>query len=202
MQKLNLKSSHKPVLNYYEALGQFRQIGVSHETAVRSAFQTLLETCCRQFSWTLVPEWEFRRPKQRSVRVDGAIVDAFRLAHGYWEAKDERDDLQKEVKKKFAIGYPKDNILFQAPDRAILYQNGKQVLDENISKADNLVQTLSQFFEYLPPAYEQWEDAVEHFQNEARRGSKGVNPARAQDQSKIHSSLYKLLSTLPRLHQS
>jgi predicted helicase len=174
MQKLNLKPSHKPVLNYYEALSQFRQLGVSHETAVRSAFQSLLESCCRQFSWTLVPEWEFRRPKQRPVRVDGAIVDAFRLSHGYWEAKDEHDDLQKEVKKKFAIGYPKDNILFQAPDRAILYQNGKHVLDEDISKADNLVQTLSQFFEYLPPAYEQWEDAVEHFQTEVPKLAEAV----------------------------
>jgi hypothetical protein len=127
MHKLSLKANHKPVLAYYEALGKFQHLGISHETAVRSAFQTLLEACCRQFSWTLVPEWEIKRPKLRPVRVDGALVDAFRLAHGYWEAKDEHDDLAKEVKKKFAVGYPKDNILFQAPERAILYQNGRQV---------------------------------------------------------------------------
>ncbi|MEN3333653.1 MAG: hypothetical protein V7641_3018 [Blastocatellia bacterium] len=174
MHKLNLKANHKPVLAYYEALGKFQHLGISHETAVRSAFQSLLETCCRQFSWTLVPEWEVKRPKQRSVRVDGALVDAFRLAHGYWEAKDERDDLAKEVKKKFAVGYPKDNILFQAPERAILYQNGKQVLDEDISKPDRLVETLSQFVEYLPPAYEQWEDAVGHFQNEVPKLAEAV----------------------------
>jgi len=100
------------------------------------------------------------------VRVDGAVVDAFHIAHGYWEAKDVHDDLEKEVKKKFAAGYPKDNIVFQAPERAILYQDGKRVLDEDISKATNLVQTLSLFFEYLPPAYAQWEDAVEHFKVE------------------------------------
>jgi len=174
MHKLNLKANHKPVLAYYDALGKFHHLGISHETAVRSAFQSLLETCCRQFSWTLVPEWEIKRPKQRPVRVDGALVDAFRLAHGYWEAKDEHDDLAKEVKKKFAVGYPKDNILFQAPDRAILYQNGKQVLDEDISKPDNLVETLSQFVEYLPPAYEQWEGAVGHFQNEVPKLAEAV----------------------------
>lgn len=166
MPNLNLKSNHKPVLAYYDALGRFQRLGVSHETAVRSAFHTLLETCCRQFSWTLVPEWEIKRPKQRSVRVDGALVDAFRLPHGYWEAKDEHDNLENEVKKKFAAGYPKTNILFQAPERAILYQNGKQVLDEDISKPNKLVETLSLFVEYLPPAYEQWEDAVAHFRNE------------------------------------
>src|SRR6185503_16226745 len=174
MEKLNLKPNHKPVLAYYDALGKFTQIGISHETAVRSAFQTLLEACCRQFSWMLVPEWEIKRPKQRPVRIDGATVDAFRLAHGYWEAKDEHDDLQKEVKKKFAVGYPKDNIIFQAPERAILFQNGKQVLDEDISKANNLVESLSLFFEYLPPAYEQWEDAVEHFQTEVPKLAEAV----------------------------
>ena len=174
MQKLNLKPNHKPVLAYYEALGKFQHISITHETAVRSAFQYLLESCARQFSWTLVPEWEIKRAKQRSVRVDGALVDAFRLAHGYWEAKDEKDDLAKEVKKKFAVGYPKDNILFQAPERAILYQNGKQVLDEDISNGETLVQTLTEFFGYLPPAYEQWEAAVEHFQTEVPKLAEAV----------------------------
>lgn len=47
MEKLNLKPNHKAVQNYYEALRQFKTIGVSHEDAVRSAFQTLLEHCSR-----------------------------------------------------------------------------------------------------------------------------------------------------------
>jgi hypothetical protein len=47
MEKLNLKPTHKPVQNYYEAIRQFSEIGVSHEGAVRSAFQTLLEHCGR-----------------------------------------------------------------------------------------------------------------------------------------------------------
>jgi len=49
MERLNLKPTHKPVQNYYEALRQFKTIGVAHEGAVRSAFQTLLEHCGRQF---------------------------------------------------------------------------------------------------------------------------------------------------------
>jgi len=44
MQRLNLKATHKPVRDYFEALQQFSRIGVSHEGAVRSAFQSLLET--------------------------------------------------------------------------------------------------------------------------------------------------------------
>jgi hypothetical protein len=29
----------------------------------------------------------------------------------YWEAKDEEDDLEKEIEKKFRKGYPQDNII-------------------------------------------------------------------------------------------
>jgi hypothetical protein len=97
MEKLNLKPTHKPVQNYYEALRQFKTIGVSHEGAVRSAFQTLLEHCGRQFGWKLVPEWPVKRDRAHSLRVDGALVDEFRLTHGFWEAKDSHDDLGKEV---------------------------------------------------------------------------------------------------------
>ena len=88
MQRLELKATHKSVQNYYAALRQFDTLGVTHETAVRSAFQGLLDHCAHQYDWTLVPEWEIRRPRQHPLRVDGALLDNFRLTHGSWEAKD------------------------------------------------------------------------------------------------------------------
>ncbi len=162
MQRLNLKATHKPVRDYYHALQQFARIGVSHETAVRGAFQTLLESCGSQFGWKLVPEWSIRKSR---IRVDGALVDAFNLTHGFWEAKDQHDDLAAEVKRKFASGYPRDNIIFQAPERAILYQDNRQVLDEDISRPEALVETLRRFVEYTPPAFEEWQEAVTRFQD-------------------------------------
>ncbi|MCA1621626.1 MAG: N-6 DNA methylase [Acidobacteria bacterium] len=98
------------------------------------------------------------------LRADGALVDEFRLRHGLWEAKDSADDLRREAKKKLELGYPSDNILFQSPERAILYQNGREVLDADIREAEGLARALEQFFDYQPPAYEQWEQAVEDFQ--------------------------------------
>ena len=56
MTTLNLKPTHKPIKDYYYALDQFDQLGFTHETAVRSAFQSLLQHCGRAFNWTLVPE--------------------------------------------------------------------------------------------------------------------------------------------------
>ena len=163
MPRLNLKPTHKPVKAYYAALKEYEQLGVKHETAVKTAFQDLLVSCGRQFSWTLVPEWPFKRPKKQPLRIDGALVDSYNLARAYWEAKDSQDDLKKEVQKKFKTGYPKDNIIFQQPDRAILYQDGRLVMDEDITDPQRLVDIVRQFFDYRPPAIDQWERAVEEF---------------------------------------
>jgi predicted helicase len=163
VQKLQLKPQQKAVRSYYGALAQFKALEVSHETAVRDAFQDLLKDCGKQFGWTLVPEWAIKRAGRMPLRADGALVDQFRLRHGLWEAKDAGDDLRREAGKKLELGYPSDNILFQSPERAILYQNGREVLDADITNPDALVGALERFFEYHPPAYEQWEHAVEDF---------------------------------------
>jgi predicted helicase len=164
MQQLNLKPTHAPVKAYYQALGQYGQLNIDHEMAVRSAFQSLLEKCGKQFHWTLIAEFPIRRPKGVPLKVDGALLDEFKLKRGFWEAKDEHDDLEKEAKRKIAAGYPTDNIIFQAPERAILYQNGiRQGLNEDISSPDNLVELLHRFFEYREPQHEEWEEAVAEF---------------------------------------
>lgn len=163
MQHLDLKPTHKPVKQYYQLLEKYHALTVDHEGAVRAAFQTLLESCAGKFDWTLVNEWKIKRTKQRPISVDGAIVDSFRLPHGYWEAKDIGDDLEREIPKKFAAGYPKDNILFQTPRRAVLYQDGKRVLDDDITRPEALVAALRAFFEYAPPQYAEWERAADEF---------------------------------------
>ncbi|HWA71545.1 MAG TPA: type ISP restriction/modification enzyme [Polyangiaceae bacterium] len=148
---------------YYTALKQYSLLHATHEGAVKAAFGTLLQQCAKQFEWTVLGEYELPRHKQRSLRVDGALVDRWKLARGYWEAKDEHDDLAVEAKKKIALGYPTANILFQSPERAILYQNGKQVLDTPLTDPRALVDLLKGFFRYEPPAFAQWERAVEDF---------------------------------------
>ncbi len=167
MTSLNLKPTHKPVKAYYEALAQFEKLGVKHEGAVRSAFQTLLEYCARQARRTLVPEYQLRRKTGRPIEPDGAIVDALSqvLRYGLWEAKDTDDDLEKEIKAKFAAGYPRDNILFQEPRRAILYQNSERLMDADLTKADQLVHVLNLFFAWRPPAFDEWEKAVDEFKS-------------------------------------
>ena len=137
---LSLKPAHAAVKAYYDTLHQFGQLYIDHEGAVRSAFQTLLATCGRKATpkLTLVPEYRIERQRS-SVIVDGAMVDMYHLPYGYWEAKDEQDDLAREVARKLDKGYPRDNIIFQAPERAILYQGNAKIFDDSIVKPDALV---------------------------------------------------------------
>ena len=172
MTTLNLKPTHKPVKAYYESLQRFESIGVSHETAVRSAFQTLLEHCGRQFNWILVPEHSMtplirgaRGVKNKRIVVDGALIDNFQLPHGYWEAKDIHDDLPTEVLHKFAAGYPRDNILFQTPHRAILWQNNQKTFDADLTDPTQLIHTLETFCSHRPQEYTEWEEAVSQFKD-------------------------------------
>ena len=162
MSTLKLKPAHKAVKDYYDALNKLTALGASHEGAVSPAFAALLRHCARQFDWTLIEKHSVKRHGNLII-VDGALVDTFKLVHGYWEAKDSGDDLHKEIKKKFAVGYPRDNILFQAPDRVSIWQDGRQVLDEDITQPERLIEALRTFFGYQPPAYEQFQQAVEEF---------------------------------------
>jgi len=173
---LSLKPSHTAVKAYYETLHQFGQLYIDHEGAVRSAFQALLAKCGQkaQPKLTLVPEYRIARAKKSSVIVDGALVDLYHLPHGYWEAKDERDDLKTEVQRKLDKGYPDDNIIFQAPERAILYQNKVRVFDENITRPEALVYVVNQFFDYKMPRIEEWQRAVDEFSERVPELSKSV----------------------------
>ena len=163
MPYLNLKPTHQPVRDYFKALKQAQQLSLLHEGAVAPAFANLLRACASRMGWTLAEQYAIPRKGRRPLRTDGVFLDEFKLRHGVWEAKDSSDDLALEVKKKFSEGYPQDNILFQAPERAILVQNGRILFDEPITDPDNLVTVLKLFCEYQPPEFAQWDVAVEEF---------------------------------------
>jgi hypothetical protein len=56
MANPSIKPNHKAIRSYYEALRAYDRQDVEHETALRTAFQSLLEQLGRQFAWTLIPE--------------------------------------------------------------------------------------------------------------------------------------------------
>ncbi len=158
-----LKATHKVVKDYFAEINRLTQLGLVHEGAVAPAFANLLRAAAQPFGWTLAEQYARKPRGERIIRIDGALLDSFRLAHGYWEAKDSADDLDVEIRRKLAAGYPDDNILFQAPDRMIIIQQGQRVWDSPIGEPDALIAGLRVFFAYRPPAFADWQQAVEEF---------------------------------------
>ena len=163
MPKLNLKPNHKAIRDYYATLQQYQQHDITHEGAVSSPFDTLLQTCAKQVNATLVPQWTMQTAAGTRIVIDGAILDEYGLPFAYWEAKDIDDDLAKAVEEKREAGYPLDNICFQTPQHAILYQNGAEVLNVDITDPAHLIAALQHLFAYVPPALDNWQTAVSDF---------------------------------------
>ena len=163
MPKLNLKPTHKAIRDYYATLQQYEQHNITHEGAVSSPFDTLLHACAKQINATLVPQYQMRAPTGNRIVIDGVVLDEYGLPFAYWEAKDTDDDLLKAVEDKRDAGYPLDNILFQNPQRAILYQNGQVALDLDITEPARLIAVLQYLFSYVPPALDNWQTAVTDF---------------------------------------
>ena len=178
-----LKATHKEIREYFAELSNLAQRGFRHEGAVAPAFAAVLRKAARPFGWALTEQYARKAANGRTIRIDGALLDDFNLAHGYWDscfvrpvqlplgktaqnanlAKDSDDDLDLEIRKKLATGYPQDNILFQAPQRMVVIQQGQRVWDSPIAGPDLLIEGLQAFFTYRPPAYAGWQQAVEEF---------------------------------------
>ena len=158
-----LKPTHKVVKDYFAEVHRLTQLGAVHEGAVAPAFANLLRAAAQPFGWTLAEQYARTARGGQAIRIDGALLDRFRLARGYWEAKDSADDLDAEISRKLAAGYPQDNIMFQSPARIVVIQQGQRVWDAPASGPDGLVAGLRAFLTYQPPAFERWQQAVEEF---------------------------------------
>ncbi len=156
----------KYINSYYETLHEIEMHGALTEGAVRIAFQNVLTEAAKKHHFTVLAEQHIELEGKRKIRVDGEIRDQYKLRRGIWEAKDTSDNLDTEIKKKLATGYPRHNTIFENTKRAVLFQNGEIVLDTDITKADNLEQLLHQFLAYTQPQIESFHHAVTEFKRQ------------------------------------
>ncbi|MES2767077.1 MAG: type ISP restriction/modification enzyme, partial [Bacteroidota bacterium] len=154
--------------NFIREVEQLYQYGGSaNETSIRGAFQTLLNNYCKQKGFLLIPELAFKKPgATRSVNPDGTVKDALRQDWGYWESKDESDDIDEEIQKKFSKGYPDDNIIFEDSRTAVLIQHGAEVQRVPMRDADLLDKLLTQFISYERPEVRNFRAAIELFKSD------------------------------------
>jgi hypothetical protein len=105
---LSASALKKAIDRYYKELHEY-QGKADYELAVRTAFLNLLAETARQVKWTLIPEQTI----EGNIRPDGVLRDGFDLKRGFWEAKGPKSDLDKEITKKIATGYPLVNTIFE-----------------------------------------------------------------------------------------
>lgn len=152
------------IQHYLNDLATLRQVSGSHrESVVREAFKDLLKGWARSHELVFVPEYEIESPAKERRYVDGALLHALRMPFGYWEAKDNKDDLDAEIALKFKRGYPKDNIIFEDSTQAVLIQNAREVMRCPIDDVGQLERLLTLFFGYQRPEIAEFRKAVTQF---------------------------------------
>jgi hypothetical protein len=162
---LTIKPTNAAIRRYYAELDRHAAHGVAQETALRTVFFDLLKHYAGQRGWHLATEHGLK-DKAKGRTVDAALKDATGLPRAYCEAKDDADDLDAEIPKKFAVGYPRGNMLFWQPKRAVLYQDGEPVFDGDITRPETLAQVLLAFLRYEAPQARNWEGVVAEFKAE------------------------------------
>lgn len=152
------------VQDYLAELARLRRVsGSGRETIVREAFKDLLKRYARQTDLVFVAEYPIVTSRKKNISVDGALVYSLRVPLGYYEAKDENDNLDDEIDKKFRAGYPQDNIIFEDTREAVLIQNKETVMRCPIEDAPKLTELLGLFFAYERPEIADFRKAVQQF---------------------------------------
>ncbi len=153
------------IQQYYEDKQRLIDYGGSdNEQSIRAAFQTCLAAYARAHreNLELVPEL----PTTRGVRPDGTVKDSMRLARGYWEAKDLHDNLDAEIQKKFASGYPDDNIVFENSRTAVLFQRGTVAMRVDMRQPAQLHRLLQSFLNFVTREVEDFRQAWQQFKKD------------------------------------
>jgi predicted helicase len=155
------------IQQYLNQLQDLRKVSGTHrESVVREAFKDLLKDSARAHDLIFVPEYEITTLTKERRYVDGALLHALRVPFGYWEAKDEKDDLDTEIATKLRRGYPQDNIIFEDSMHAVLIQGRTEVMRCAVDDVIELDKLLRLFFSYTRPEIVQFRRAVEQFKTD------------------------------------
>ncbi len=176
---------------YYGEVERLIQFGgSSKETTIRIPFQNLLNEYCKKKEFFLIPELDYKTKNGKLVYPDGTVKDSLRLDWGYWESKDEADDIDIEIQKKFDKGYPNDNILFEDSKTAVLYQGGIAVERVDMDDPSALDKILNKFIGYERPLIREFREAIEKFKEDIPRVAEALRDL-IEEQAKTNKKYIK-----------
>ena len=156
----------KPLIQkYYKNLNEIESTGYLHEGATRQAMVGLLSSMSPMRNLNLVQEVS-RKPYGRKYPIvyDGILIrKRDQYDFGYWEAKDQNDQLDRAIHQKIQKGYSLVNTLFENTQEAVLYQDGKKVLQANMKNSQELGEILVQFFMHDQKIFDDFQAEKEQF---------------------------------------
>lgn len=156
--------SQQLINQYLSEIDRLRKFsGLTNEQVIRPAFRRLLDAWATSSKLVFLEEFPHQTTMKSTVYPDGTVLHDIRVPLGYWEAKDTKDDLQEEIRKKFARGYPQDNIIFENSEMAVLYQNRQEVMRAAMTDTQALAKLVSLFFSYERPEIAEFRKAVKQF---------------------------------------
>jgi predicted helicase len=159
--------SRRLIEDYYRQVEKLKQYGGSRkEMSLRPEFANLLDSYCKAKNLLLIRELDYKTKKGTTVNPDGTVKDALRLDWGYWESKDEYDDLDKEIQKKLEKGYPVSNIIFEDSQTVVLIQEGTEINRVSTSDSHKLDELLMQFVNYERTEIRDFHKAIGKFKED------------------------------------
>ncbi|WP_234835245.1 N-6 DNA methylase [Sinorhizobium meliloti] len=156
--------SQQLINQYLTEIDRLRKFsGISNEQVIRPAFRRLLDAWAASSKLVFLEEFPYQTTIKTTVYPDGTVLHDIRVPLGYWEAKDTKDDLEEEIRKKFTRGYPQDNIIFENSETAVLYQNRQEVMRAAMTDTEALSRLVALFFAYERPEIAEFRKAVRQF---------------------------------------
>jgi len=157
-----------PIHTYRSEVDQIIRFGGStRETTIRRAFSGLINAHARPRDLLLIEEFDYYNPERKKrVTPDGTLKNILRLDHGFWQSKDTDDDLNEEIAKKFAKGYPDSNILSEDSQTAVLYQDGQRIAEAPFTSDEALDALLTAYVSFEHPQVREFNEGVEHFKGD------------------------------------
>jgi len=155
------------IQTYFNEIDRLKKFsGTTTEGVISEAFKDLLKAWSRQKDLQFVAQYQFASNQNTQIRPDGTILHDLRVPLGYWEAKDEDDDLDAEIAKKLRRGYPQENIIFEDSRTAVLIQNRQEVLRCSVTDGPDLLRLLNLFFGYERQEIADFRKAVQQFRHD------------------------------------
>lgn len=158
---------------YFKQIEEDQKKGIKNETSLKPHFMHLVRELLALRKGHLVEEDGEKTAQGRHISYDARLFRPDERELGLIEAKDDKDDLEREIKAKIRSGYRTQNILFWQPkglrllqDAKLVPYHGKEFIDlspDNKNREKDLLGLLEIFLSYESKTMAKFKERQDQF---------------------------------------